>query len=214
MINPHLCHLLHCGSFSSGSCSDKPSGSRWEVESGSERSLLTRSPVEAWNPLKIRAFHPLPVMGLILMDAGVPSPQLCLCFLLTGLHRLSYLLCPYVPVCQVGTYVHVTARKVHEASKACPSPQDFVQQFHVWAEKLLNGQSLLHYWLLASCCFSSPGIFLTPFRQKSKLGAEKRRPTQVTEALGELLELAGSLSMFSVVRWVLKCYPRSRVSST
>ena len=163
MINPHLCHLLYCGSFSSGSCSDKPSGSRWEVGSGSERSLLgltlTRSPVEAWNPLKVRAFHLLPVLGLILMDAGVPSSQLCLCFLPTGLHRVSYLLCPYVPVPQGGMHVHVTARKVHQASKACPSPQDFVQQFHVWAEKLLNGKSLLHHWLLAGCCFPSPGIF-------------------------------------------------------
>lgn len=147
------------------------------------------------------------------MDAGVSSSQFCLCLLPPGLHRAPYLLCPYVPICQLGTYVYVTNRKSAPGKqKGVPAQEIFVQQFHIWVKSYCK--SLLHHWLFAGCSYSSPGIFLTPFRQKSKLAAEKSKPAQAPEAIRELLELVSSLSMFRVLRTVLSRCSHSRESST
>ena len=147
------------------------------------------------------------------MDAGVPSSQLCLYLLPPGLHRAPYLLCPDVPVCQVGTYVYVTNRKSAPGKQKVSQPRGFL--FSNFTSGLKSYcKSLLHHWLFAGCRYSSPGIFLTPFRQKSKLAAEKSKPAQAPEAIRELLELVHSLSMFRVLRRVLSRCSHSRESST
>ena len=147
--------------------------------------------MEAWNPLKVRTVHrlrahPYGCWGLLFSVLPLPPSS-----------WPSQGPLPTVPLCSCLPAGHVCLchqqKKCTRQAKGVPAQEIFVQQFHIWVESYCK--SLLHHWLFAGCSYSSPGIFLTTFRQKSKLAAEKSKPAQAPEAIRELLEGTGELSL-------------------
>ena len=157
---------------------------------------------------------PAPSLGLIPVEAEVPSfsalPLLPSHWPSWGpLTAMS--LCSYL---QVDLHVPVTTGKVPRETKDAPA-HDFGQQFHFWAEKPQTYKSSLPSLALSKLPLFLPRNILTPFRQKSQLGAEKLAPAQQPlEAVGEFLELPSSACMFRAERMVLSCFLHRRVNST
>ena len=138
-INPHQCHLFYCGSYSSASYSAKPQGQ------GGRRSLALRA--HCWDHAHMLTSGSLestegkdspPAQGSSLWMLG--SPLSSSAFASTSWPSQGPL--PTVPLCSCLPAGHVCLchqqKKCTRQAKGVPAQEIFVQQFHIWTEKLLQ----------------------------------------------------------------------------